>query len=308
MLASPSEAMNHVECKTCGATLTMDDHHRSTVCPYCASPTVVERPARGDVTPPTFALGFAIPREDATQRVRDWARRGLFRHSGLSAAAIEDLRGIYVPTWLYSAVAEAPYSASIGEEYTVTKTRTVMRDGKMVTETYTEVETEWRSLQGNYVGYVADVLVTASRALTNDELTALEPFDLRALARYAPALVSGWLAEDVSLAAAESRAHAVEEARSLLGARLSAFMPGDKHTDLRYHTSLTAESADVLLVPVWVLAMRHAPDAPPIRVLMNGQTGKIHGKKPLSVWKIVLAVTLVLALTGACVLFAWGRS
>ena len=44
------------------------------------------------------------------------------------------------------------------------------------------------------------------------------------------------------------------------------------------------------------------PEKPPLRVVINGQTGKIHGKVPLAAWKIVLTVLLVLGAIAAVVL------
>lgn len=299
---APASTM-HLECKTCGASLSLEASHRSATCPFCASATVVERGPAGDRPVPTFALGFTVTRERAIEIMRRWAREGLFRHSGLDGGAIEKVQGIYVPAWLFSAVADVDYSASIGENYQVTKTRTVTRDGKSVTETYTETETEWRSLSGRFLGYVSDVLVTASAGLTNAELESLEPYDLRTLCRYTPAMLAGWLAEDVSLSGEASRQHAQAESTTRLTARLGRFMPGDSHRNLSFTPRLRDEAADVVLVPVWIVALRHSPDAPPLRVLVNGQTGKLLGHKPLSWWKVTLAVLFWAGVLGAVV--AW---
>lgn len=209
---------------------------------------------------------------------------------------------MYVPAWLYSAMAEARYAARIGEQYTVRRTRTVMRNGRMTTQTYTTTETEWRDLAGAYLSYVADVLVTASRGLGNEELTALEPFDLRALTRYAPGMVAGFIAEDVTLDPQLSHRHAYHETTQHVHARLASFMPGDKHDGLRFETRVDQEAADVVLLPIWVLALRHSPEEPPLRVLVNGQTGKIVGTKPIAWWKVALAVSIGLALIAVVIL------
>ncbi len=296
----------YVRCQTCGASLTFEGAQRSTTCPYCASPAVLERAASAAVAPARFALGFTVPREAAVARVRAWARSGLFRHSGLEHADVETLRGLYVPAWLYSAVASADFSASIGENYTVRRTRTVTRNGRTTTQTYTTTETEWRPLQGRFVGYVADVLVTASRGLSNTELAKLEPFDLRFLTRYVPGMIAGFGAEDVTLPGDASAQYAREEAAREVHGRLAAFMPGDRHRDLRSELRVHDEAADVVLLPVWVFAVRHAPEKPPLRVLVNGQTGQVVGDKPLAWWKIALAiVALVVVLAGVVGLAMW---
>jgi cell division septation protein DedD len=141
-----------------------------------------------------------------------------------------------------------------------------------------------------------DVIVTASRSVNNAELEAVEPFDLRTMRRYSPALLSGWLAEEPTMAVAECAALARQEALAKIGQELAAFMPGDSHRDLWFQTGLDRESADLICLPLWVLAIRHAPDEPPFRMLINGQTGKIYGKAPLSWVKILLVVLALLAL------------
>lgn len=292
-------------CESCGAALELGDAQRTATCPFCASPSVVERPATRDRPPPRFAIGFAIPREQAQRSVREWTRKGLFRHSGLDAADVAEMRGTYVPAFLYSAAAEAEYSARIGENYTETQTYVVFVNGKLQTRTRTVTKTEWRSLAGRWAGYAHDVLVTASRGIANHELEALEPYDLRSIRRYTPALISGWIAEDPTMDHANCAQLARAEAAQQVGRRLAAFMPGDKHDSLEYSWRMTAESLELMLVPVWIVAVRHRADRPPLRVLVNGLSGKlVSGKKPLSWWKVGLAVALVIALVGGPILLA----
>ncbi|MET0404974.1 MAG: hypothetical protein ABW123_21340 [Cystobacter sp.] len=296
----------NLRCQSCGAELVVAPESHTTVCPYCAAPSVMERPESEDRPTPAFTLGFSLTHEAAVARVKQWLRtRHPWTHGGLKRAPLQDVQGVYVPAWLYSARAESRYSASIGENYQETETYTTTENGKTVTRTRKVTKTEWCSLQGEHAEYVLDVLVTASRGLPNAELEALEPFDLRALARHEPALISGWVAEVPSLSREECLRLAREEARARVGQRLSAFMPGDSHRQLNHDTRLLEESLDVCLVPVWVLAVRYAPEAPPLRVVVNGQSGRVHGRVPLS-WVKVLFTGLVLL--GLLLLLAWWSS
>jgi hypothetical protein len=189
-----------LECQSCGARLVVAPELRTAECPYCASPSVVERPPTPDRPTPTFVLGFTLAREQAGERARQWLRtRHPWAPSRLKQATLQEMKGLYVPAWLYSALAHCEYSASIGENYTEQETYTTVENGKTVTKTRTVVRTEWRSLRGHLAEYVPDVLVTASRGLPNVELEQVEPFDLRLLARYEPALLAGWMAEEPSL-------------------------------------------------------------------------------------------------------------
>jgi hypothetical protein len=251
---------------------------------------VIERPATADRPTPTFVLTFGAGKELPKKALDTWvSSQSIFADSALRHAKVEDLQGIYVPAYLYSAVARSQYSAMIGENYTEVETYT---DSKGNTHIRTVTKTEYRPLSGVHVGYVTDVMVTASKGLHNAELDAIEPFDLRQLHRYDPALISGWIAEEASRLPDECMALARGEAMVLEGQRLAAFMPGDSHRELQYQTSVEWETMDPVLVPVWVLAVRYRIDRPVLRVVVNGQTGRACGKAPLSPWKIGIAVML----------------
>lgn len=292
-------------CGHCGASLVFDGV-RTATCPYCASPNFVERPASPDRPTPAFVVTFVGDAAVARRRLDRWLQgRSIFADSAIKRATIEDLRGIYLPAYLYSAVAHTDYTAEIGEHYTETETyETTDEHGNKKTETREVTRTEYRSLAGRHVGYVTDVVVSASKGLAHRELAAIEPFDLQQLRRYSPALVSGWITEEFSRSLDDcmhaSRGEAVDD----VGAKLRRFMPGDSYCDLHWRTSVSWESIDPLLVPVWVLALRYRDDKPPVRVVINGQTGAIAGKAPLVWWKIALAFAPVLV-AAAIALYFW---
>lgn len=273
-------------------------HERTARCVYCTSPSVVARPPSPDRPDPAFVLGFVLPPERAVSIARRWIRKPLLAPEAFRRAAPSDIRGLYLPAYVYTASARSQFSAQIGEDYTVTETYTTTdSNGNTVTETRTRTETEWRSLSGQHATYVHDRVVTASRGIPNAELEAIEPFDLRALHRYTPKVISGWAAEEPSLAMGDCLAMARQEAVEEVGRMLSRFMPGDSHRALNYRTQLAEEHLALALLPVWVLAVRYAPDQPPVRLLVNGQTGRITGRAPRSTVKVALIVlVLVLAI------------
>lgn len=272
-------------CQTCGAVLHVDDAQRTITCPYCDSHTVIERPA-AQSPDPRFVVGFIVQQKQAVRAVKQWiASRGFFTRSDFKRAALEKTRGVYVPAYLYGAIAESQYSVDIGENYTVT------------TDDGTETRTEWRSLTGRFAAYVYDVLVTASSGVPNLSLEGLEPFNLGELRRYDPKLISGWAAEEPTLDAETCFRLAHDEAQEKVGRLLHDFMPGDKLRDLRHETRVRDETVDLVLLPIWTFAVRYHEEKPPVQILVNGQTGKIHGAVPKSTLKIalvVLAVVLVL--------------
>jgi DNA-directed RNA polymerase subunit RPC12/RpoP len=68
------EVVDQVEisCQACGSTLLLDSNLRTTVCPYCASPSVIERPPSANRPAPSFVVGFVVDHERAASAVRDW--------------------------------------------------------------------------------------------------------------------------------------------------------------------------------------------------------------------------------------------
>lgn len=299
-----------IACQSCGATLVVESHMRTAQCPYCASPSIVERPPSENRPDPTFIVGFVVDHERAADAVLKWIRKShMFARSDFKKAAPKLTRGVYVPAYLYGAVADSTYSASIGENYTETETYTTTDSkGKTVVRTRTVVKTEWRPLSGRHSCYLVDVVVTASRGISNERLEEIEPFDLRALRRYEPSFISGWIAEDPSLSKDHCFQLAHQESIAKVGKMLSGFMPGDSHTNLEYTTHLSNEVIDLALLPVWSFAVRYDPNQPPLRILVNGQTGRIGGKVPISAVKVSIAVVIALIVIGGFILLIMSQS
>lgn len=296
----------HIEinCQSCGSSLIVEPKMLTAICPYCASSSIIQRPPAKDMPRPSFAIGFVIDHDRATELVRRWLRKShIFARSDFRRAAPELTRGVYLPGYLYSAVADSDYSASIGENYTETQTYTTTDSkGRTVTRTRTVTKTEWRPLTGRHSCYVMDVVVTASRGVGNQELEAIEPFDLRALRRFQPALITGWLAERPSRTQEACLRMARNETRGKVGVMLKNFMPGDSHRDLRFETNVSREVIDLVLFPIWSFAVRYDPNKAPLQIFVNGQTGRVGGKVPVSSMKVSLTIAGVLLLIGLLVL------
>lgn len=290
-----------ISCESCGAKVVVDPLERTLRCPYCDSPSVVDRQATTDRPDPVFGIGFAVDRKTAEGLVRAFIGRKKLAPAGLANAAAERVEGVYVPSYLYSAVAVSRYAARIGEDYWVTET---VRDLKGRVSRRRKRKVELRDLQGPHRLYLSDILVTASTGLSNDELESVEPFNCGELRRFTPGLVAGWSAEEPSLTRNECLDLARREATENVGRLLRAFMPGDSVRGIDHRSEFELESADLTLLPVWVFAMRHEADRPPVRVLVNGQTGKVWGKVPTSWKKIGLIAAVVLGLLALPIIVA----
>jgi hypothetical protein len=304
-VAGPKTHAPTFSCGQCGATLAFSGV-RTETCPYCASPNFIERPPAANRPEPMFVVTFTGDSAAAKQRLDAWlGNRSIFVDGKLRHATIDDIRGVYCPAYLYSTVARTEYTAQIGEQYTETETYTTTdADGKTKTEERRVTRTEYRPLAGNHVGYVTDVVVSASAGLSNPELARVEPFDMRQLRRFSPALISGWITEEFSRDADDCKRMSRSEAVDEVGLRLRTFMPGDSYSDLAWRTTVEWESLDPILVPVWVLALRYREDKPLLRVVINGQTGKVFGDAPIAWWKVAIALGLAAAIIAAIIIIS----
>ena len=301
MEAAPAVKQIEISCESCGAKIVLEPLLRTARCPYCDSPSVVDRQATTDRPDPVFVVGFAVDRKQAARRMREWIGLKKMAPSRLKEKTADRVAGIYVPTYLYSATSATAYSAKIGEDYYTTE---ISRDSKGRTKVRRTRKTEHCDLSGAHANYVGDVVVTASHGIANHELEAIEPFDLGGLRRYTPAMVSGWISEEPSVAREECLRLARSESTTMVGRLLHRFMPGDSLLDLRHTTELHDETLDLALLPVWIFAIRYDERNPPIRILVNGQTGKVGGKIPTSWSKVLKIAAAVLGLLSLPVLIA----
>jgi hypothetical protein len=290
---SGKSAARFFRCENCGAQVTVDAEHRSTTCAFCDSNYVVEfTPEQTGRLPPEFVIGFTVPPEQAQRRFREWLGRSpWFRPGDLRLAEIEGkLRGAYVPFWSFSMLAQSRWSAEIGEHWYTTETYTTTENGKTVTHTRRVEHTEWWNLAGGHHDYYSGYLISGSRGLSQDDSRRIQPFHLAGLKRYEPYFLAGWLSEEYSV----GRDEALAACRQVFGdweaENVKKFLPGDTHRNLQVQTEFSQVNSDLILLPIYILSYRYHNKL--FRFLINGQTGKIIGQKPLSWLKVGLAAGL----------------
>jgi len=287
-------------CENCGAQVATVPDQRSYVCPFCDSTYVVEiPPEETGRQPPEFVIGFAVTRDVALEKFHAWlADNAWFRPGDLRMAKIEEkLKGVYLPFWSFSMLAQSGWSARIGEYWYRTETYTTTENGKSVTKTRTVRETEWWSLAGNHHQYYSGYLVSGSRGLPQSEAQRIKPFRMAGLKRYAPRFLAGWLAEEYSVEREAALAHCRQEFFRREQQNVAHFLPGDEHRELRVDTEFSHVNSDLVLLPVYLLSYRYRERL--FRFMVNGQTGKIAGDKPLSRMRVAAAVAVGILIAAA---------
>jgi hypothetical protein len=213
------------------------------------------------------------------------------------------MKGIYLPFWAFTMLAESQWQAKVGEHWYRTETYTE-RDSKghMVTRTRQVQETEWWPLAGRHHRYYRGYLVSGSKGLPHEQSLRIQPFQLPALRRYEPYFLAGWLAEEYSVPRESALAICRDEFQRREQGHIGAFVPGDTHSGLAVDTQFSHVASDLCLLPIYILSYRYKDKL--YRFLMNGQTGKQAGDKPLSGTRIGLAIAAGLALVLLIVLLA----
>lgn len=295
---APAPAQTFFRCQNCGCEMAADLQQRSYVCPFCDSTYVAEfSPEQTGRQRPEFVIGFAVTPEQAREKFYQWIRQNSwFRPGDLRAAQIVDRqKGVYLPFWSFSMLAESQWQATIGEYWYRTETYT-QRDskGNLVTKTRQVRETEWWPLAGRHHRYYSGHLVSGSRGLPQREADGVMPFQLPALKRFQPYFLAGWLCEEYSVARDDALAICRQEFFAREQASVAAFLPGDTHRDLHVETQFSHVNSDLCLLPIYVLTYRYRDQL--YRFLVNGQTGKVAGKKPVSWRRVLLAVGVGLTL------------
>jgi hypothetical protein len=303
-VVEPSPLSKHLQCKTCGAEVATDPNQRSYVCPFCDSTYVVEVPAeQSGRQPPEFVIGFAVTPEVAHEKFRTWLRDNTwYRPGDLHTASIADkLKGVYLPFWSFSMFAQSQWQAQIGEHWYRTEHYTT-RDSKGNIQHHTRrvQETEWWPLAGRHHRYYSGYLVSGSRGLPQGQSLRIQPFNLPALKRYQPYFLAGWLAEEYSVNREEALALCQQEFQRWEQGNIGAFLPGDTHSGLAVETQFSQINSDLCLLPVYILSYRYKEKV--YRFLLNGQTGKVAGDKPVSGKRIGILIGIILAVIALIVL------
>lgn len=306
MAEQPPAGQKRFRCESCGAETTIPADTRSFTCPFCDSNYVIELPEPATQRqPPEFVIGFAVTQDAAAEIFRRWLTKGnWFRPGDLAMAHIEGkLRGVYLPFWSFSMLAESNWCARIGEFWYRTETYTTVENGKTVTHTRTVQETEWWDLPGRHHEYYSGYLVSGSRGLPQIYAERIKPFQLAALKRYQPAFLAGWSSEEYSVERDQALELCQQEFTRREEREVAAFLPGDTHSGLQVQTSFSQINSDLVLLPVYVLSYRYRQSV--FRFLINGQTGHCTGDKPLSAGKIAAVVIGVVVVVVAVMVAVW---
>jgi len=277
-----------LHCDNCGAQVEFDENIHATECPFCATPYVTDTGIHRQIKPRGL-LPFELGQEQARDAMTKWLGALWFAPGGLQDYARKGrkLDGIYVPYWTFDADSKSNYSGQRGTVYT--ETRTVTRNGKSEQKRVQKVR--WRSKTGQVSRWFDDVLVLASRSLPKKFTDALQPWDLSAMETYRPDYLAGFHAEGYTVEVKDGFAEARAHMDRVILRDVKFDIGGDRQRVHNVDTTLTEVTFKHILLPVWLAAYKYRGRT--FRFVVNGQTGRVQGERPWSVWKITTAVVCV---------------
>ena len=291
-----------VRCGSCRAVSVFDAERVGQRCDFCGSPALVDYDEILAPLRPLSLLPFKISESQVRERLRRWYRTKWLAPKRLRVkAALDRIRGAYLPYWTFDARAHCRWTAESGTYYYTTES---YRDSQGRQRRRQVRHTRWRNASGQVEHFFDDHPVPATVGVDRDLLGGVEPFPTANLVPYDTAYLSGFVVEHYQVvlidAVRESRAAMHNDLRRLCADQV----PGDTHRRLVIEATYADETFKLILVPVWLLSYDYG--ARSFKLLVNGYTGRIAGRYPKSPWKILALVLAALA-TLALIVFLMSR-
>ena len=278
-------------CKSCGGEIVGDENTAATSCPFCGNPVVMMGQFSGALKP-DLVIPFKLD--------KNAAKAGLMQHlSGKRLLPkifkdqnhIDEIKGIYVPFWLFDTDADAQV------RYRTTKVR-VWSDSK-----YDYTDTSHFLVNRSGSVSFGRIPVDGSTKMPDDLMESIEPFHFSAAVDFQTAYLAGYLADKYDVDAEQSLERADERVKRSTEEVFASTVHG-------YQTVVTESSnirlhggkAKYALYPVWILNTTW--QGKKYTFAMNGQTGKFVGDLPVdksaaAKWTLGLSAVLSAAAYGA---------
>lgn len=266
------EAGTHLKtysCPSCGAELICDEATAATSCPYCGNNAIIPGQFRGALKP-ELVIPFQIGKDEAVKALKAHYKGKPFLPKSFSDENhIQEIKGIYVPFWLFDGQAEADVS------FAATRSTVMVTGRERITTT--------RHFDVRRAGTVSfeKIPVDASKKMPDDYMDSLEPFRYDAMVPFSTAYLPGFFADipDVSIEECSLRAElrATDTAVESMSRQVSGYetcVPTRKNAQLRRGKVRCA------LLPVWLLSTQW--EGQNFLFAMNGQTGKMVSDLPVS--------------------------
>ena len=240
-----------------------------TSCPYCDNPTIVPGRLSGGLKP-ELVIPFKLDKSDAKKALKKFYKNKRFLPDVFAEENhIDEIKGVYVPFWLFDTVAEGSVTFE------------AQKIGRVYVSGNYEI-TEHNHYDITVTGKIPfeKVPADASERMADDYMDALEPYDYRELKPFSNAYLPGYMAYKYDISKEESVERFKQRVLSTVEDEFRKSFSGyisasalDKSIDLN------EMKVHYALLPVWTL--NTSWNGQKFLFAMNGQTGKIVGDFPI---------------------------
>lgn len=263
-----------VICKACGAETVYDFNEVASECPYCGSNQIMEQKSTRKVMAPGGVLPFQFDAKEAARRFQSWIKGKLFcPREAKEQIKPKALKGLYLPFWTFDSHTQSHYTGQYGTSHTWRD-----RNGK----THTHID--WHHTRGHYQEFFDDILVCGSARQDASMLNGIEPFDTTKLKEYTPEYMAGFMAERYTIKVKSAWERAKEKIENILRQRVTSKIQREHGTSyvqgVRVETNHQQVTYKYVLLPVWISSFQYRGKL--YHFMINGQTGKVSGKTPIS--------------------------
>ena len=269
---SEGEAKEY-NCNNCGAVLLTTEDTAATHCSFCEAGVVIAERVSGTLAP-AMVIPFTITQEQATQAFKKWCKNGLLTKKGfMTKERLKSITGMYVPFWMYDLNSKVEVHA----EGTIIRTYS---DSKY---NYTETQfyDVFREIDLTYL----KIPVDASEKMNDKLMDKLEPYVYEELKEFKTPYLAGYIAEKYNYTDEELLPRVKEKVSNYIEAYIASTM-SEYHTVINKDKKIDTRNVKsyYVLLPVWMITQDY--ENAEYTFAMNGQTGKVVGKPPLSKLKI----------------------
>jgi uncharacterized Zn finger protein (UPF0148 family) len=272
-------------CPSCGAQLFCDATTAATSCPYCGNNQVIPSQFKGGKMPQKI-IPFRVEKEAAIKGLKNHYKGKKLLPKVFSAQNhIEEVKGVYVPFWLFDGHARA--------EVDFKATRTAVH--------YTSKEkvatTSHYDIKRSGTVKFEKISVDASQKMDDALMDSIEPFDYDNLYDFTASYLPGFFAEVYDVSTDECFERARVRAENTALQEMSNSVGGyDSVSVIHKKIEVINDKVTYAFLPVWVLSTKWRDQN--YIFAMNGQTGKMVGNLPVDkgkFWKYFFGITLGVA-------------
>lgn len=258
-------------CSECGGEIIVNGTEASTTCVYCGNPNVVfSRIAKQKC--PEFVLPFSVTKEKALQIARERVSKGFFIPKEIKHFTVDCCRGIYLPYWIINA-----------DFYDAVVIKGQVRQGK-------NSVTKYFGRAGSMK--LKNLPLDASRALSDETSSKLEPFVLRDLKPFDEDYLAGFYSNVSDVTYSDIRKAALSRAQEYFNNDAIKDVSASHKEVISSLPSIKIDNDMVYaMLPAWFITFRYKGKHNTL--LVNGETGKVVGALP---WKKPLFYGLLIGL------------